>query len=113
LIGRSKLGKTRWARSLGRHTYWQGLTNLETFDKDSDYIIFDDIEFEYMPNKKQWWGAQLEFTVTDKYKKKMSIRWGKPLIFLCNPDEDPRTHPKWCQWYEDNTVVVEIENKLY
>lgn len=66
-----------------------------------------------MPSKKQWWGAQQEFTTTDKYKKKQQIRFGKPMIYLCNPDQDPRTHPKWCKWYDDNTVVVEIDNKLY
>jgi hypothetical protein len=107
------LGKTQWARSLGRHTYWNGLVNLETFDKDSKYIIFDDFEFDFFPNKKQWWGSQKEFTATDKYKKKQTIQWGKPMIYLSNPDYDPRNHPKWSRWFSDNCIAIDIVNKLY
>jgi hypothetical protein len=113
LVGPTRLGKTQFSRSLGPHVYWNGLTNLETFNPNANYIIFDDIDFEYMPNRKQWWGAQKEFVATDKYRRKQTIQWGKPLIFLCNEEDDPRHSPKWSLWFDNNTVVVEIKNKLY
>lgn len=73
----------------------------------------DDIDFEYMPNKKMWFGAQKEFTATDKYTRKKTIIFGKPLIFICNPDQDPRKHRLWNSWFDANSVVVEIMEPLF
>jgi hypothetical protein len=44
--------------------------NLTDFSAEAKYAVFDDFDFEYFPNKKAWWGAQSEFTATDKYLKK-------------------------------------------
>lgn len=89
------------------------MTNIDKWDKEAKYVIMDDIEFEFMPNKKQWWGAQREFEMTDKYRKKITIQFGKPLLFLCNPDQDPRSSRSWSQWYLDNSVIIELETSLF
>jgi len=89
------------------------MVNIDDFNKDAEYVIFDDFEFEYMPNKKAWWGAQKTFTMTDKYHRKVTINWGKPLIYICNPDQDPRTHRSWCDFFSINCIQVDIINKLY
>lgn len=89
------------------------MIDLSTFDPTASYIIFDDFDFQYFPNKKCWWGAQEEFTVTDKYTKKKTIRWGKPCIYLCNPDDDPSRHPLWNTWFDDNSIKIVLDNKLY
>lgn len=107
LIGDSRLGKTQWARSLGRHIYWNGMIDMETFDEEAEYIIFDDFEWEYFPNKKGWWGAQQEFTITDKYRRKRTIRWGKPMIWLGNKE---LILDEWCR---DNCIVVKVHSPLY
>lgn len=113
LIGASRLGKTCWARSLGSHMYFNNLFNLDDWNPEASYIIFDDISFDFIPAPKSFWGAQKSFVVTDKYRKKKTLSFGKPLIFLCNPEDDPTLSNKWSQWFEDNCTIVKITNKLY
>lgn len=66
-----------------------------------------------MPSKKSWWGSQLEFTTTDKDTRKRTVMWGKPLINLCNPDEDPSHSAFWNEWYDQNTIKVVLDRPLY
>jgi uncharacterized Rossmann fold enzyme len=89
------------------------MIDLSTFNNTAEYVIFDDFDFEYMPNKKSWWGAQQEFTATDKYTKKKTITWGKPCIYLCNPEDDPSLSPKWNVWFSQNSIRVDLINKLF
>nr|QXN75627.1 MAG: replication associated protein [Genomoviridae sp.] len=118
--GESRTGKTIWARSLGmlrsslipilgRHSYFQGHFNLDEYDDDCEYAIFDDIagNFKYFPNYKGWLGCQKTITVTDKYKPKRKINWGRPCILLCN--DDPGSDP--CvdyNWLEANCFIVNV-----
>lgn len=116
LIGESRTGKTSWARSLGTHIYWAGLTDAKQFNADADYVIFDDFDWKYMPNKKQWLGCQKEFTISDKYVKKLTVTWGKPCIYLCNLDQDFRMHctPSENDFYRANCLFVNIgDNKFF
>lgn len=120
LYGATRLGKTVWARSLGLHAYFGGLFNLDEFNAhDCKYAIFDDISggFGFFPSYKQWLGGQYEFTVSDKYKHKMSVRWGKPTIWLCNQDPrhdayKPGGRPDF-EWMEDNCDFVEITEPIF
>lgn len=61
-------------------------------------------------------GAQKEFTVTDKYVKKVTLdNWGKPCIWLSNhnPLETPNM-PHWQKQYlEANCIFVNLEHRLY
>ena len=114
LCGPSRTGKTEWARSLGRHMYFNGQFNLDDWDDDAQYIILDDMNIKYVPNYKAWFGAQRQFVLTDKYRKKRTVKWGKPLIWICNEGEDPRkavTVNK--EWMEKNSTFVFVHNKLY
>ncbi|AIF34808.2 replication-associated protein [Sewage-associated circular DNA virus-2] len=114
LIGPSRTGKTTWARSLGRHVYWNSLVNLDVWSPLADYIIFDDVDIDFLPGYKCWLGAQKEFTVTDKYKKKRKIMWGKPCIWLCIDDKDPLLSSKvYRDWISMNCVFVTVINKMY
>lgn len=69
------------------------------------------MDIDFMPGYKCWFGAQDEFTMTDKYAHKRLVKWGKPLIWLSNynpclaksVDRD---------WMEKNTVVVYVGHKL-
>ena len=60
-------------------------------------------------------GAQQEFIITDKYKKKRTLRnWGKPCIWLSN--EDPRnetTSQVTKDWLTANCIFVNLEHRLY
>lgn len=79
-------------------------------------VIFDDISWDTIKGSaKSWFGAQRDFTVSDKYRRKRRIPGGVPCIYLCNPDDffgEPRNfceHP----WGVANIDVVNLTNKLY
>jgi len=119
LYGETRLGKTVWARSLGKHAYFGGLFNLEDFSESAAYAIFDDISggFGFCPSYKQWMGGQFQFTVTDKYKHKVTVKWGKPTIWLCNRDPrlewyKPGSTPDFA-WMEDNCDFIEVVAPIF
>ncbi|AXB22640.1 replication associated protein [Lepus americanus faeces associated genomovirus SHP11] len=120
LFGPTRIGKTVWARSLADHAYFGGLFNLDDFSADgAQYAIFDDISggFSFFPSYKQWMGGQYQFTVTDKYKHKVTLRWGRPTIWLCNTDprEDhykPGAMPDFA-WMEENCVFYECRDTIF
>lgn len=119
LFGSTRLGKTVWARSLGPHNYFGGLFNVDDFSESAEYAIFDDIAggFSFFPGYKNWMGGQFQFTVTDKFKHKRTVRWGKPTIWLCNTDPrldfyKPGGAPDW-EWMEANCEFVEITSPIF
>jgi len=119
LFGETRLGKTVWARSLGAHAYFGGLFNLEDFSEQCEYAVFDDISggLGFFPSYKQWLGGQFEFSVTDKYKHKVAVRWGKPAIWVCNTDPRhdyyrPGSGPDF-EWMEANCDFVELQESIF
>jgi hypothetical protein len=125
VVGPTRLGKTEWARSLGRHMYMCGLFNLSVWDDQADYLVLDDIAFDYIGgSRKSLWGSQREMTLTDKFQRKRSVSWGKPMIYLCNKDSDFRymldknqkfdyLRPCEQEYYMDNCVIVEVDEPLF
>lgn len=91
------------------------MANLDVWDSKATYLIIDDIKWEFIPQKKSLFGGQLEFTLTDKYRKKRQIRWGKPCIYLFNPEDSPLPglHGDELEWYMSNITYVYITNKIY
>lgn len=90
--------------------YFNGAFNLDEWNDDAEYCIFDDFEdwsrfFMY----KQFLGAQEEFTISDKYKHKRCVKWGKPCIILSNSTPNFQDG----QWIEGNTFIQYLENPLY
>lgn len=78
---------------------------MDEFRDNADYAVFDDLQggLEYFHAYKFWLGAQKEFNVTDKYRKKKRIQWGKPCIYLSN--QDPRADKGVdVDWLEGNCV---------
>lgn len=119
LYGATRLGKTVWARSLGAHSYFGGLFNMDLFSEDGRYAVFDDIAggFGFFPSYKCWMGGQFEFSVTDKYRHKRNVRWGKPAIWLCNTDPrldwyKPGSGPDF-EWMEANCDFVELSRAIF
>lgn len=90
--------------------YFQNLFNLGDWDDDAQYLVWDDIPFAFITARKAFFGAQQQITITDKYKRKKTVVWGKPCIFLDNK------FPRWPageeDWYEENTCIVYIEQHL-
>lgn len=103
-----------------------GLFNLDVWDAEAQYLILDDISFKHIGGaRKTLWGAQKEIVLTDKFRRKASYKWGKPMIFLCNEDNDfrylmegtrfptPYLSESELTWYKENSVIVEINTRLY
>lgn len=82
--------------------------------EDAQYAVFDDMQggFEFFHGYKFWLGGQSEFTVTDKYKGKRHIQWGKPSIWLCN--EDP-TSLKGLDydWLMGNALIYRLDHTIF
>lgn len=114
LWGATRLGKTIWARSLGRHAYFGGLFSLDEPIDNAEYAIFDDLQggLGFFHAYKFWLGAQKEFYATDKYRHKKLIKWGRPSIYLSN--NDPRyDNNADVEWLEGNCTFVHLTEPIF
>lgn len=114
LVGPSRLGKTEWARSLGPHMYFNHLANFkDDWNDEAEYIVFDDFSFDFIPNKKGFFGAQQEFQISGKYMRTRTVQWGKVCIYLTN--DMPFIKPEERDWYEQNCtmIVLNKNNKFF
>lgn len=91
--------------------YFNHLFNLDDWNINARYIIFDDIDFKFLPARKAFWGSQKQFVVSDKYRKKQTITWGKPMIYLCNIE--PSFEDSERDWYMSNCIIVNIYEPLF
>ena len=116
LIGASRSGKTEWARSLGKHMYFNNLLNLDNWDESADYIVLDDFSndiIKYLPCWKCFFGGQREFTLTDKYRGKRTVKWGKPMIWLSNEDLFKNLNIEHVNFIKRNCDVIVLNCNLY
>jgi len=116
LIGQTKLGKTHWARSIVQpHCYWKNMVNLDTWNPDAKLLIFDDIDWKFMPNPKGYLTQAGECTVTDKYKKKKTINVNMPAIYLCNDMPIGEYGVPLCDdtYWKENGVFIRVYEKMY
>jgi ribosomal protein L30E len=117
LIGDSETGKTRWARSLGHHAYFNLMFNLRDFEWDDSvkYIVIDDFPDEWetrWPTWKGLVGAQDKFVLTDKYMPKKTIHWkSRPCIICAN--NMPELKAKNMEYLRFRSIIVEIHDKVY
>lgn len=90
--------------------YFNGMFCMDSWNEDAQYAIFDDWEdWSKFYLYKQFLGAQGEFVVTDKYRKKINVMWGKPSIVISNKEPEFKD---W-EWIKANCFLVFVENKLY
>lgn len=129
VIGATLLGKTTFIRHqlhfAGlRHAYFQGDWALDQWDNSVDVCIFDDVTFEFIKGRKQFWGCQKDFIVWDRFRAKRKIAGGIPMVYICNNEDDylvartkhdnrPVLNLNEVDWYNKNTKRVEIIDKMY
>lgn len=114
LLGTTRLGKTMWARSLGRHSYFGYDWCLDSYEPLSTYSVWDDVPWEkFSYNWKAWLGCQRDFVVTDKYRGKRRIPGGRPTIYLTNDDFRPLLKSRDLTWLNENTIFIEIKTPLF
>ncbi|QGH72418.1 MAG: Rep protein [CRESS virus sp. ctpVY4] len=92
--------------------YFNGMFNLDSWDIDAEYAVFDDWEdWTKFYLFKQFLGAQQEFDITDKYRRKTRVRWGKPCIVLSN--DLPSFYGAHGAWCDANTILVVLRAGEY
>jgi hypothetical protein len=79
----------------------------------AQFLVIDDMAWDKIPAKKAIFGAQKEFTLTDRYRHKKRLTWGKPTILLCNPDNAPNILLAELDWYQSNVTTIYLTNKLF
>lgn len=117
LWGNTRLGKTLWARSLGPHIYCALQFNVDEVlggIETAAYAVFDDMQgnFKFFPSYKGWLGAQHQFVVSDKYKKKVTIQWGRPSIWLTNDSPSSCTDLDY-DWLMENAWIVHLSGPIF
>jgi len=61
LVGENRESMLNWAKSLGRHIYWQGKKDLRKWDPDANFIILDGFK---------WNDKEVPLTLTPKLSSK-------------------------------------------
>jgi len=108
LWGPSRLGKTQWARSLGKHDYLKGEIDPDAFTDTCEYRVLDDLN-----NLAISWRSLIgadPFTIKGKYIKNRTIS-PKPTIIIAN--YMPKVDHNNFDWWISNTIRVHIKDKLY
>jgi len=97
--------------------YFCGQFNLDDWDSTAGYVILDDFNFKFFPQWKSFLGAQKQFVLTDKYRKKRTVQWGKPCIVLGNPgsESDPTGVVSRTEmgWIDANCDYVRVDVPLF
>jgi hypothetical protein len=118
LIGRSRLGKTEWAKSIGNPIVMTKTWNLRNVFTGATHIVVNDCDAMSFGWKTTYWkevmGCQIEFDATDRYTRTRTVEWNIPCIWTCNEDMDPRRHSDVRRYLEDSgAVVVELDSEMY
>jgi len=84
-----------------------------SYQEDAEYAVFDDMQggFDFFHAYKFWLGAQAEFTITDKYRGKKHMKWGKPSVWLCNTD--PALEKVDMEWLHGNCEIVNLRETIF
>lgn len=111
------MGKTVWARSLGKHLYFCGLYSYKEAVKSADarYAVFDDLQggIKFFHGFKNWLGAQKQFQIKGLYRDPELINWGKPCIWVSNTDPRDDVTGDEREWLDGNCIFVEIDTPLF
>jgi len=96
--------------------------DLSAFDNkptefwNTGHVVFDDISWDSLKaSAKSWFGGQRDFTVSDKYRKKVRIPGGIPVILLLNPEDFSGECRAFFDstWGRANSQVTFIYNALF
>lgn len=89
------------------------MDDLKAGLEDAKYAVLDDIQgnFQFFPSYKGWLGGQATFTVTDKYRGKTTVQWGRPTIWLMNDDPEEVGHVD-LNWLRGNCDIIHLTESL-
>lgn len=114
VVGPTKLGKTSYIRSFGKHVYWKSFINITTLvagiREGAGFLVVDDPCYESDLDKFPCAKTLLlgtAGTVTDKYTKKQDLEYGLPCVYLTN------SLPVMSEYWRSNSVIVFIDSPLF
>lgn len=112
IVGPTRISKTERARHLFpyQHMYFRNNFNLDKWDPAAKLIIFDDIEWEFIPSKKLLLTQMGEGEITDKYMKKKTVHVTMPAIVILN--DDPAFQKEHSYWTE-NTMIARVNELMF
>jgi len=114
LDGVGGLGKTEWARSLGRHIYYSGsIDTLANWDDDAMYIVLDNIPWNKLKQPKSWLTCKGECTLAARYGKKRSVIIDKPCIYITNGSDMDMDLVYTDSYWLANAVVALLTQPLF
>jgi hypothetical protein len=120
IVGPSKTGKTDTCYNLlnkdGTHckvfvidtyTNWKAFHDYIEENGLPDFVLVDDISVEELGRGwKNLFGGQKTITYALDSRNKVTTAYGRPCIYLCNPDSDVFNDPNFSSskilWLEDN-----------
>ena len=92
LVGPRSSGKTSWARQFGDHSYLIGYhCSAAMKDAEPGYVVCDDLRKDYA-YVKEMMSSQMVITIHGDDGSPRQLPWGRPCVWTCDPDDDPR---KW------------------
>jgi len=121
LFGGSLSGKTTWARSLGKHVWFDRLVSGKVARAemhDADYAVFDDVDIKNFHGWKGWLGCQAYVCVKQLFRDPFYEKWGKVSIWCTNSDprqkiyhsiakDDGVYNQSDVDWLNDNCHFIE------
>jgi len=112
LYGSTRLGKSQFARALGRHCYMQSIWCVDLMSDDADYLVLDDLHWDsWKYQYKSLLGCQTDVVFTGKYARPTKYKFGIPTIVITN--DLPVFTIEEKSWIDVNVTFVYISNKLY
>jgi len=124
VAGPNLLGKTGWARSLGKHVYWKNRPSwgmfVEEDSKDYQFVICDDMDIDvFRPSEAKGLLCGMgPMVVTGKYLHELNVDFNKPCIWLTN-DESLGAFYMCTNWlgtgfnWTLNCEIVKIKEQMW
>lgn len=120
IFGESRMGKTIFAKALGRCIYFRRHFNMKKLFsvgvENIDYTLWDDVPWTEKALKndgfKAWLGGEDEFEVFDRYQETETIRnFSKPAVFLSNKDPGASLSGDDYLWLRENATIVQLGSR--
>ncbi len=116
IVGDPLVGKSTWAESHGNPIVMNSGWCLKSIFPEATHIVVQDVRpaaFGYQGHS--YWrdvlGGQASFNCRDFQQETRTVAWGKPCIWTCNFDNDPRKDPAVAAYLDKVAVVCEIRDR--
>lgn len=115
IVGPTRVAKTSLVRAFDeRHMYFRGHFALDGWDPLAKYMVFDDIPWKFIPNKKELLtNMDQEVWLTDRYRAKKSVRTNMPAVICWNKNYLIQDTEEDQEYWEANTLTIYVDERLY